>query len=245
MTQKKQKTEFTLSRDFQDRAQLVHRHSYRKVTIDVTHHAKGYPHILEKTPIRLYDRIETGLYDLVIMRSVLENPGMAQYFMPYLSRRTDVLPDCHARLRDSFNAGSANAMKAPERQYWIGKTDEALGAIETALEKFPVQFDLSFAGRSDVENVGMLEADSQMKILLRSKGALQDWLVTPVAGSEQGIVGPVPLQASVPLHSARVSIAEIRREQAFEDAKRRVQDVGGRGPLVLPRAPGEPKIILF
>jgi hypothetical protein len=245
MTQKKQKTEFTLSRDFQDCAELAHRHSYRKVTIDVTHHAPHYPHVLDKTPIRLYDRIETGLYDLVIMRSVLENPGMAQYFMPYLSPRPDVLPDCHLRLMECFHAASSRGMKGPEKQHWITQTNDALEKIESALENFPKQFDLSFAGRSDVDNVGMLEADGQMKILPRCRGALQDWLMKPVPGSEQGLVGPVPLQASAPLHAARINVADIRRDQAFEDAKRRVQGAGGRGPLILPRAPDAPQIILF
>lgn len=245
MTQKKQKTEFTLARDFQDRAELVHRNSYRKVTIDVTHHVPHYPHVLDKTPIRLYDRIETGLYDLVVMRSILENPGMAQYFLPYLSPRAEILPDCRLRLVDCFNASSSRVMRGPEKQYWIAQTNEALGRIETELEKFPKLFDLSFAGRSDVDNVGMLEAEAQMKVLPRSRGALQDWLMKPVPGSEQGIVGPVPLQSSAPLHAARVHVIEIRREQAFDEARRRVQEAGGAGPLILPRAPNAPQIILF
>lgn len=245
MTQEKQKTEFTLARDFQDRAELAHRRSYRKVTIDVTHHVPHYPHVLDKTPIRLYDRIETGLYDLVVMRSILENPGMAQYFLPYLSPRPDVLPDCRLRLMECFHAAASRVMKGPEKQHWMNRTNDVLGKIETALEKFPKLFDLSFAGRSDADNVGMMEADSQMKSLPRCRGALQDWLVKPVPGSEQGLAGPVPLQSSAPLYAARITVADIRRDQAFEDAKRRVQCAGGRGPLILPRAADAPQIILF
>jgi hypothetical protein len=53
------------------------------------------------------------------------------------------------------------------------------------------------------------------------------------------------LQATAPLHAARLTIAPIRRPQAFEDAKRRVQEAGGRGPLIVPRAADAPQIILF
>lgn len=245
MTQKKPQAEFTLSRDFQDRAEQVHRQTYRKVTMDVTHHAPGFPHVLDKTAIRLYDRIETGLYDVVIMRSVLENPAMAQYFLPYLSTRNDVLPDCRIRLTDCFQTASKRGMKAAETRHWVGKTNDALAEIESALVAFPKNFALSFAGRNDVDNIGMLESHAQMKILPRSRGALQDWLVVPVAGSSKSLVGAQPLQASAPLHCANITVADIRRDQAFEDAKKRIQDAGGQGPLILPRAPDAPRIILF
>ena len=230
--------ELNISRDFQNCAERIDRDSYRKVVLNVTHHAPGFPHVLERTSIRIFDRVETGLYDLMVLRAVLENPSMGPFLMPYISAQSKIMPGCQSRLRAQYNMVPPSPvfmMDSSEITHWLKRTEielEGLGGLNLA---FPKTFAVKFAGRNDVDNIAALESGAQSKYLPRTRKTLQDWIIAPADGQNAP-----PRQAEAPLHAAQIKLAPVTKAKDLEDARKRVSP-----NLVRPQDPAAPVLVLF
>ncbi|MGZ9109211.1 MAG: hypothetical protein ACXW4B_10385 [Micavibrio sp.] len=239
-------TEFKLSRDFQVKAEAADIQSYRIVRMEITHHIPGFPHLLEKLPHQLYDRVETGLYDLVILRAALENPLLAVHLLPYLSGERSEQPvpgELNAirnRVKRQFNlAALPKPMHEKELANLLRRTDAEMDLRLQYLKDLPQEFGFSFAGESDISNIGRLESSPDTRYLPLTKKMLSDWLVKPVGEKD-----PQPLQASAPLQSVQVSLSPVRARD-LDDARRRVDDVLNQGRRIVALDDRKMKLVLF
>lgn len=225
---------FELSRDFQDKAEAADALSYRRVRMDITHHVPGFPHLVEKSTRQIYDRVDTGLYDLVILRAALENPQLAVYLIPYLSagRCEQPVPGnldvIKGRVMRQFNlAALPKPMHAAELKNLIRRTDDEMDGRLQYLKDFPAELAFSFVGESDIGNIGRLEKSPDTRYLSRSKKMLMDWLVKPV-----GDENPAPLQASAPLQRVEFTLGPVASRE-LDDARRKVDDALNQGRQII------------
>ena len=239
-------TAFRLSRDFQDKAEDADALSYRRMRMEITHHIPGFPHLLEKSTRQFYDRIETGLYDLVILRAALENPLLAVHLIPYLGaeRSEQPLPGQLNAIRDrvkrQFNlAALPRPLGEKELKNLLRQTDGEMDLRLDYLKNFPAAFSFSFAGESDISNIGRLESSPDTRYLPRAKKMLTDWLVKPVGDKDSQ-----PLQAGAPLQSVKFSLSPVRPRH-LEEARNQVDDALNQGRRIVMQADRSVKLVLL
>lgn len=235
------KPAFDLSRDFRERAEMAERMSYRRLNLNITYHAPGFPHLLETRPHRLYDRVEIGLDDLVITRVILENPALAAFFLPYLDPHPAPQPgkgDLDAlknQARRIFNImASSAAARESELKYLIERSDVEMGLRLDYLKDMKEQFRVDFFGRGDTDNIVRLDALPETKFLPALKQYFANWMYRPVANILNPDDAEMPLQAQAPLNEVVIALETLaEREGELQKARLFVDDCLNHGRRII------------
>jgi uncharacterized protein Usg len=208
---------FRLTEEFVELAHATLAASHKLVSVQATFHMPDNPHILQVFEMQMYDRLKTGVDDLMLIRAALDNPQHAQAMLRHLNKvgLKDIAPEQLGFIEQKV----AKAFKGQDKDDNAAQNavDRLKERTETALAtrlRFAVNTD--FNVRLNFKNAAAdrmnLEFAPETRYFERLKPFLQHWI-----DKMEG-----------PLHTVDLEVRPLVSTQELAEAAKHVDDAAAR-----------------
>jgi uncharacterized protein Usg len=208
---------FRLTEEFMELAQATLAASHKLVSLQATFHMPDNPHILQVFEMQMYDRLKTGVDDIMLIRAALDNPQHAQAMMRHLDKvgLKDVAPEQMRFIEQKVAEG------------FKGRKNEDAAALE-AIDRLKERTEKALATRL------RFAVNTEFNVRLNFKNAAADRLNLDFAPETRYFERLKPFlqhwidKMDGPLHTVDLDVRPIGSYDELKEAAKHVDDAAAR-----------------